>query len=535
MLTIDSLSYHLGARTLYEHISLSIKPKDKIGLIGVNGAGKSTLLKLIDGSLTPDSGKINKGKDYTIGFLNQDLLSFMSDESIRHVAMQAFQEVLHIEQKIENVLSQMESDYHDALVDKLANLQDRLAQLGGYEIEAKTEAILEGMGFTTEDLGRSLKEFSGGWRMRVMLAKLLLQKPALLMLDEPTNHLDLLSIQWLEKYLQNYENAFIVVSHDRRFLDNVTNKIIEVDNKQLHIYAGNYSFYQEEKAARAALQRNAYDNQQKQIQQTEKFIERFRAKATKAKQVQARVKHLDKLQRIAPTNNHTPKIQFDFTIKQKSGKIVADLTDISKNFGNLTLLSHAHAKIERGDKIALIGRNGQGKSTLLRIIAGQDAQSTHQVTLGHQVTMSFYAQHQLEALHLDNNILEELQQVSTDKSETELRKIAGMFLFTKEDIYKQIKVLSGGEKSRVALAKVLLTESNFMLLDEPTNHLDMFSIDVLAQTLQQYQGTCIIVSHDRHFITQVVNKIWYIENKQIKEYPGTYEAYAYWQEHIKNA
>jgi ATP-binding cassette subfamily F protein 3 len=351
------------------------------------------------------------------------------------------------------------------------------------------------------------------------------------MLDEPTNHLDLNSIQWLEKYLQSYENAFIVVSHDRRFLDNVTNKIVEVENKQLHLYPGNYSFYQEEKIARAELQQNAYENQQKQIQQTERFIERFRSKATKAKQVQSRIKSLDRIDRVDPIGSNGPTVKFNFNIQQSPGKIVATLSEIGKAFGDLEILKQASAKVERGDKIALVGTNGRGKSTLLRIIAGQDTDHSGEVTLGHHVTLAFYAQHQLESLNLEHTILEELKQVGIGKSETELRKIAGMFLFTKDDVYKKIKVLSGGEKSRVALAKALLSEANFMLLDEPTNHLDMISIDILAKTLQQYKGTCIIVSHDRHFISQIANKIWYIEDKNIKEYPGNYEAYDYWQEY----
>lgn len=534
MLTINFLTYHIGARALYKDASLFVKPKDKIGLIGLNGTGKSTLLKLIAGNLTPDSGNISKGKDCTIGFLNQDLLSFLSADSIRHVAMQAFEEALAVQQKIEQVLSQMETNYTDDLVDKLAELQERLEHLGGYEIEAKTEAVLEGMGFTTQDLDRPLKEFSGGWRMRVMLAKLLLQKPSLLMLDEPTNHLDLISIQWIEKYLQTYEHAFIVVSHDRRFLDNVTHKIVEVEHQQLHVYPGNYSFYQEEKVARAELQQNAYENQQKKIQQTERFIERFRSKASKSKQVQSRVKALDKIDRINTTGSNAPTVKFNFNLQQNPGKIVATLSHVSKSFGNLEILKQASAKVERGDKIALIGANGRGKSTLLRIMAGQEPIAADSITLGHNVNMAFYAQHQLEALNLENAILEELKQVDLPKSETELRKIAGMFLFTKDEVYKKVKVLSGGEKSRVALAKVLLSEANFMLLDEPTNHLDVVSIDILAQTLQQYKGTCIIVSHDRHFIAQIANKVWYIEDKNIKEYPGTYEAYEYWQQNERN-
>lgn len=535
MLTINALTYHVGARALYENSSLFIKPKDKIGLIGLNGTGKSTLLKLIAGRLIPDSGNISRTKECTLGFLDQDLLSFRSQDSIRQVAMQAFEEVLELEQKIEKVLKQMETNYEDSLVDTLANLQEKLEHLDGYGAQAKADAVLEGMGFTTKDLDRPLEEFSGGWRMRVMLAKLLLQKPALLMLDEPTNHLDLTSIQWLEKYLQSYENAFIVVSHDRCFLDNVINKTVEVLNKQLYPYAGNYSFYQAEKAEKAEIQENAYKNQQKKIGQTEDFIERFRYKSTKSKQVQSRIKMLDKIERVESINTSVPTVKFNFSTQQASGKIVAKLSQVSKSYGTLELLQQACATIERGDKIALIGANGKGKSTLLRIITGDEPADAANIDFGHQVNMAFYAQHQLESLNLENEILKELQEVGVGRSETELRKIAGMFLFSKDEVYKKIKVLSGGEKSRVALAKVLLSEANFLLLDEPTNHLDMVSIDILAQTLQQYKGTCVIVSHDRHFVAQVANKIWYIEDKQIKEYPGNYEAYEYWKQHEKQA
>lgn len=535
MITINELTYHIGARALYEKCNLFIKPKDKIGLIGLNGTGKSTLLKLIAGCLTPDSGSVNKPREVTIGFLDQDLLSFKSQESIRTVAMQAFEEVLQIEKDIESTLQEMEKNYQPEQVDKLAALQERLTLLDGYEIQSKTDAVLEGMGFSTKDLERPLEEFSGGWRMRVMLAKLLLQQPDLLMLDEPTNHLDLISIQWLEGYLKNYEKAFIVVSHDRRFLDNVINKTVEVINKQLYPYAGNYSFYEAEKAAKAEQQENAYKNQQKKIEQTENFIDRFRSKSSKAKQVQSRIKMLEKVDRIESTNSHTPTVKFKFGTQQPSGKMIAKLTDVNKSYGELELLKKAHATIERGDKIALIGANGKGKSTLLRIITQQEPADSAQIEFGHQVTTGFYAQHQLESLNLDNDIFKELREVDAKRSETELRKIAGMFLFTKDDVYKKIKVLSGGEKSRVALAKVLLSEANFLVLDEPTNHLDMVSIDILAQTLQNYQGTCIIVSHDRHFVTQIANKIWYIEKQQIKEYPGNYEAYEYWLANEKKA
>jgi ATP-binding cassette subfamily F protein 3 len=533
MLTIDELTYYVGARALYDKCSLAIKPKEKIGLIGLNGTGKSTLFKLIVGDLKQDSGAINYPQDFTIGFLDQDLLSVRSQDSIRQVAMQAFDEVLRLEQKITAVLEQMELQYEDALVDQLAKLQERIEHLDGYDIQAKTETVLEGMGFSTKDLDRPLEEFSGGWRMRVILGKLLLQKPSLLMLDEPTNHLDLISIKWLEEYLQGYDNAFVVISHDRYFLDNVTNRTVEVCNKQLYSYAGNYSFYQTEKATQALLQEGAYKNQQKQIEQTASFIERFRSKSSKAKQVQSRVKMLEKIDMVQPVATKTPTVKFSFNTQQPSGKIVAKLTEVTKQYGALQLLNKTKAVIERGDKIALIGANGKGKSTLLRIIAGHEPADEANIELGYQVAIGFYAQHQLESLTLENNIFQELQNMDQKRSETEIRKVAGMFLFTKDDVYKKIQVLSGGEKSRVALAKILLSQVNFLLLDEPTNHLDMISIDILAQTLQQYQGTFVVVSHDRHFVTQVANKIWYIEDQQIREYPGDYTAYEYWLKHEK--
>ncbi len=530
MIVINDLTYQVGSKPLYKHASLHIKPKDKIGLVGLNGTGKSTLLKMIVGNLTPDQGTISQRKDCTIGFLNQDLLSYQTADSIRSVAMMAFDSAMEVQKKIEAVLHQMEINYRDALVDQLAGLQETFEQLGGYELQAKTDAVLEGMGFTTQDLDRPLNEFSGGWRMRVMLAKLLLQTPSLLLLDEPTNHLDITSIQWVENYLQNYTSAFIVVSHDRSFLNQVATKTVEVAQQQLHVYMGNYTFYEQEKVERAVLQQNAHANQQKKIKQTESFVERFRSKSSKAKQVQSRIKALDRMDKVAPVAAAASAIKFRFSTQQQPGKVVASLAHVDKVFGPLAILKNANAKIEKGDKIALIGANGKGKSTLLRIIAGQETMNAGASVLGHNVDMAFYAQHQLEALHLDHTILAELKHTGVARTETELRKIAGMFLFTKDEVFKKIGVLSGGEKSRVALAKVLLSEANFLLLDEPTNHLDMVSINILAQTLQQYTGTYVLVSHDRHFVAQVATKIWYIEDKQIKEYPGTYEEYAYWQQ-----
>ncbi|MFT7381814.1 MAG: ATP-binding cassette subfamily F protein 3 [Roseivirga sp.] len=529
MIAINNLSYLIGGRALYENASLHIKPKDKIGLIGLNGKGKSTLLRLIVGEFQPSSGDISKSKDCSIGFLNQDLLSYQSEESILAVAMQAFGHANELQHTIERILMEMETNYRDELVDQLAKAQEQFETLGGYSMQSDAEAILEGIGFRTEDLKRPLKQFSGGWRMRVMLAKLLLEKPSLLMLDEPTNHLDLPSIEWIENYLKTYEGAVVVVSHDRSFIDNVATSIVEVSNQKLTQYSGNYSFYVEEKQQREEIQRNAFENQQQHIKQTERFIERFRSKATKAKQVQSRVKALDRLDMIEDVVDDSMVMNFKFGFKQKSGRSIIELNDISKAYGDLRILKSTTAQIERGDKIALIGANGKGKSTLLRVIAGTEPIQGERKE-GFNVLTTFYAQHQLEALNVNNEILQELQQAGSDKSEMELRAILGCFLFSNEDQFKKIKVLSGGEKSRVALAKTLISEANFLMMDEPTNHLDFLSVNILIQALQQYEGTFLIVSHDRHFISQIANKIWYIEDQAIKEYPGSYDEYVYWQE-----
>jgi ATP-binding cassette, subfamily F, member 3 len=527
MLSINNLTYHLGGRTLYDNTSLHIKPKDNIGLIGLNGTGKSTLLRLIVGEYQPDGGTISKSNDCTIGFLNQDLLSYLSDESILTVAMKAFDQAVKIQQEIDKVLHLMEANYSDDLVDKLTKLQERFEALDGYTMQAKAEEILEGIGFSTKDLQRPLRTFSGGWRMRVMLAKLLLEKPSLLMLDEPTNHLDLPSIQWVENYLKSYEGAVVIVSHDRQFLDNCVTTIVEVSQQQLNLYSGNYSFYLEEKALRAEIQKGAFENQQSKIRQTERFIERFKAKATKARQVQSRVKALERMDIVEDVIDENAKVNFRFTFKQQSGRFIVNLDNISKSYGDLTILKNTTAAIERGDKIALIGANGKGKSTLLRIIAGTEKIEGERKE-GYNINTAFFAQHQLESLNVENEILQELKQHGTEKTELELRGVLGCFLFSNEEVFKKIKVLSGGEKSRVALAKTLISEANFLLLDEPTNHLDMQSVNILIQALQQYEGSYLIVSHDRYFVREVANKIWYIENNEIKVYPGTYDEFEWW-------
>ena len=364
--------------------------------------------------------------------------------------------------------------------------------------------------------------------MRVILAKLLLQKPSLLMLDEPTNHLDLPSIKWIESYLRSYEGAVIVVSHDRAFLDNVITSTVEVARCTLTQYSGNYSFYLKEKKQREEIQKNAFENQQQQIKQTERFIERFRSKATKARQVQSRVKALERMDTIEDIVDEQIAMNFKFGFKQKPGRFIMVLDNISKAYGQLAILKNTSAQIEKGDKIALIGANGKGKSTMLRIIAGIEPIEGKRKE-GYNVITAFYAQHQLEALNIENEVLQELQQAGSNKTERDLRSILGCFLFQNDEVFKKIKVLSGGEKSRVALAKTLLSEANFLMMDEPTNHLDFLSVNILTQALQQYEGTFVIVSHDRHFVSQIANKIWYIEDYQLKEYPGTYQEYEHWQ------
>ncbi|MBC6605276.1 ABC-F family ATP-binding cassette domain-containing protein [Hymenobacter sp. BT188] len=530
MISINDLDFHFGSRTLYDKASLHIKPKDKIGLIGLNGTGKSTLLRILVGEYKPDGGSIQMGKEVSLGFLNQDLLSYDTHESILNVAMQAFEEALNVQKKIDQILVEFESNYHDDLVQKLADLQERFEALGGYTMQAEAEEILEGLGFTTEELQRPLKTFSGGWRMRVMLAKILLQKPSLLLLDEPTNHLDLPSIKWIENYLADYEGAVIIVSHDREFLDRTTNTTVEVTGGKLVQYAGNYTYYLEEKEERNAIQKGAFENQQAQIRQAEKFIERFKAKASKAKQAQSRVKMLDKLERIDDVANDAARVNIKFNFTVQPGRHILRMEHVGKKYGDKLIFRDTNLHIERGDKIALVGANGKGKSTLMRLVAGQEPPSNGNHQLGHNVIMSFYAQHQLESLNVNNEILQEMNEAGSKRNEMELRSVLGSFLFTGEQVYKKIKVLSGGEKSRVALAKTLISEANFLLLDEPTNHLDMQSVNILIQALEQYEGTYIVISHDRFFVENVANKIWFIEDYQLKEYPGTYSEFEQWQE-----
>lgn len=527
MLNIQNLSYYIGDRVLFDKVSLHVGERDRIGLIGVNGAGKSTLLRLIAGEYMPAEGSITKPADYTIGFLNQDMLSLESHKPIREVALEAFAEVWQIEARIKQLTQELADSYSEAKVHELTQLQARFEAMDGYRLPAQAEAILEGLGFKTEDLQRPLSVFSGGWRMRVMLAKLLLQKPSLLMLDEPTNHLDLPSIQWLEQYLLQYPGAILVVSHDRYFLNRLVSRIVEVRQGALEVYEGNYDFYEKEKETRRALQIAAYENQQEKIKQTERFIERFRAKATKARQVQSKIKMLERMERIELPESEQETMRLKFPIARMPGKELVRLKQVSKRFGDLRLLENTDATVYRGDRIALIGANGKGKSTLLRILAGTEPHEGIR-EVGHQVDIAYYAQHQLEALNLNNDILGEMVSSCPQKTESYLRSLMGGFLFHGDDVFKKISVLSGGERARVALAKVLSSEANLLLLDEPTNHLDIPSVNVLIDALQDYEGSYVAVSHDRHFLQAIANKVWYIDNGKIKEFLGTYQEFEEW-------
>ena len=534
---LQNVTFEFGARTIVKDATWHIQPNEHIGLIGYNGAGKSTLLKLFAGEFVPSSGTVERGRTTTIGYLHQDLLSFDTGNTILSVAMGAFEKIFELEKEIEALGKEIEMNHlhsatgdQDQLVHLYSDKLHELELLDGYNIQHKTEEVLHGLGFTAQDMERPFREFSGGWRMRVLLAKMILQKPDLLLLDEPTNHLDLPSIEWLEKYLQHYQGSVIIVSHDKYFLDRMVTRIVELYQESLHIYNGNYSFYEKEKEQRIELQQRAYENQQEYIRQQERFIERFRAKATKAAAAQSAMKRLEKLERIEDVGISRPSIRINFRIEKTPGKVLVTLKHVSKSFGKIEIVNNTSAEIERGDKIALIGANGKGKSTLLRMIAGTETFTGERIP-GHNVEESFYAQHQLEALDLQNTILDEMKLAGSQKTELELRNLLGCFLFSGDDVEKKIRILSGGEKARVALAKTIISKANFLLLDEPTNHLDMHSCELLIEALNKYEGSYILVSHDRYFISKTANKIWEIEDHKINEFKGTYEEWVSWKEY----
>lgn len=533
LIGLQNLTFEFGARKIVEDATWHIQPGERIGLVGYNGTGKSTLLKVLVGEYSPSAGTVEKSKETTIGYLHQDLLSFQTTDTITRVALSAFERVMELEKEIEELGIQLENDpENEEMLIRYTDALHEMDVLDGYQIHHKAEEVLHGLGFSNEDLVRPYQEFSGGWRMRVLLAKMILQQPDVLLLDEPTNHLDLPSIEWLERYLLHYKGSVVIVSHDKFFLNRMVNKIVELYQQQLHIYTGNYNQYEEEKAIRIEMQQKAYENQQDFIRQQERFIERFKAKASKAAQAQSVQKRLDKLDLIEDVKLERPDIRINFQVEKMPGKVLVQLKNISKRYGSIQIVQDADAEIERGDKIALIGANGKGKSTLLRVIAGIESFEGERIW-GHNVEESFYAQHQLEALNLQHTILEELQMCGSKKNDLELRSLLGSFLFSGDAVDKRIKVLSGGEKARVALAKTIVSRANFMMLDEPTNHLDMHSVELLAEALNHYEGTYILVSHDRYFISKTANKIWEIQNNRIIEFKGGYHEWVEWNERMQ--
>lgn len=528
---LQNVTFEFGARTILEDATWHIQPGERIGLIGYNGTGKSTLLKLLVGEYLPSAGTVERSRTTSIGYLHQDLLSFDTNDSILQVALGAFERVLQLEKEIEEIGKELEKTGDEKTLIEYTDRLHELETLGGYTIHHKTEEVLQGLGFSNADLQRPYKEFSGGWRMRVLLAKMILQQPDLLLLDEPTNHLDLPSIEWLEKYLLHYQGSVVIVSHDKYFLNRMVTKIVELYQQELHIYTGNYDYYEKEKTIRMEMQQKAYENQQDYIRQNERLIERFRAKASKAAMAQSLMKKLDKLERIEEAEIERPNIKINFRVDKTPGRVLVELKDITKSFGENVIVENASVEIDRGDKIALIGANGKGKSTLLRIIAGVESFEGER-KWGHNVEESFYAQHQLEALNVNNTILDEMKECGSQMTELELRGLLGCFLFSGDDADKKIKVLSGGEKARVALAKVIVSKANFLMLDEPTNHLDMHSCDLLIDSLKKYEGSMILVSHDRYFVSKTANKIWEIVDHEVKEFKGGYDEWVAWKERM---
>ena len=524
MISIQNLSIHFTGQDLFTDINFMIREKDRIGLVGKNGAGKTTLIRIIAGLEQPSHGDVVMSDDVTIGYLPQEK-NIYSEKTVLEETMTAFEEYHQIEKKLaqlQDELSQRtdyESDSYQKLCERMSALNERLTLIGGHSIEGEAEQILVGLGFDHEDMTRAMNEFSNGWQMRVELAKILLRKPKLLLLDEPTNHLDIESIQWLEGYLKNYYGAIFMVSHDRAFLDHITIRTIEISGGKIYDYKCAYTEFVERREERIDMQKAAFDNQQREIKEIEAFIERFRYKATKAKQVQSRVKQLEKMDIVEIDDRDKSVMHFKFPPAPHSGKVTLELQHVSKSYGEKNILNDINLLIPRGEKIAFVGRNGEGKSTLAKIICGV-LDHTGDVKLGHEVKIGYYAQNQQDLLDPEKTVFETLDDVATGDMRVKVKSLLGAFLFSGETIDKKVKVLSGGEKARLSLAKMLLFPTNLLVLDEPTNHLDMLSKDILKSALLQFDGTLIVVSHDRDFLQGLTTKVYEFRKPHIKEYIG---------------
>jgi len=529
MLSVSNITVQFGAKKLFEDVSFFVNPRDRIGLVGSNGTGKSTLLKIITGLVEPDSGEIAIVKHTSIDYLPQDGISYRG-KTLYDEVYSGVGDIAAVHNELDEIQKELEtredrdSEAYLELVELQGELQHKFEDLDGFKIKASIEKILGGLGFETRDFGRLTDEFSGGWQMRIALAKLLLNKPSVLLLDEPTNHLDIESLLWLEGFLKSYPGSIILVSHDRTFLDNITNKTIEIYTGEVNIYEGNYSYYVVEKEKRRELLEKRFANQQRYLKQQSRFIERFRYKATKASAVQSRIKMMDKLE-IIELEDKESEIHFNFPPATHSGKKIIELKCISKSYGENLVLKELDLEIEKGDKIGLIGNNGAGKSTLARIIRGTEEIQSGERKLGFEVELEYYSQHQADTLDPKNTVLGTLDAVATGDIRKRLRTLLGSFLFKGDDVFKTVSVLSGGEKSRLALARMLLRPSNFLVLDEPTNHLDMNSKQVLMRALADYAGTILIISHDREFLDGIVSKIIEVKSMNIRTYIGNCSYY----------
>ena len=525
MISLDNLSISYGGWTLFDGISFLINPKDRIGLVGKNGAGKTTLLRVITGEQQPTEGAVTVNGECTIGYLPQQMRVADTTSLIAETA-KAFDEVLRIEADIEHLTKEIasrtdyESEAYADLIHRLNDANDRYHILGGDTREADIERTLLGLGFKRSDFERPTREFSGGWRMRIELAKLLLRRPSIFLLDEPTNHLDIESIQWLEEYLKNYNGAVLLISHDRAFLDNVTTRTIELSLGKAYDYKVPYSKFVELRAERRQQQMAAYENQQRLIEKTEEFIEKFRYKPTKSNQVQSRVKQLERLERIEVDEEDMSRLNIKFPPAPRSGQIVADVKGVGKAFGEKRIFAGAEFTIERGQKIALVGRNGEGKTTFARMLIGELEATEGDIKVGANVNIGYYAQNQDDLMDGEFTVFDTLDRVAVGDIRTRLRDILGAFLFRGEDIDKKVKVLSGGERSRLAMARLMLEPYNLLVLDEPTNHMDMRSKDILKNALQKYDGTVVVVSHDREFLDGLVDRIYEFRDGGVREYLG---------------